>query len=106
MVSVPPEGTGAAAGIGAAGSPAQEVRQVNVEPGPLAGLAGTFDPALVLGNDAEHHGQAQTGPLSRLLGGKKRLEDSRADFRSDAVAGVADAQPNELPGRASRCSRT
>ena len=71
-------------------------RQVDVEVRAAADLAGAFDPALVLLDDAEHHRQSQAGALARPLGGEEGVEDARADVGRDALAGVGDAQADEL----------
>ena len=52
----------------------------------------------MLFDDAIDYGQAKTGALAGLLGGKEWLENPRQIFRVDARPGVTDRQADKFPG--------
>ena len=55
---------------------------------PSPKLAGYFDPALMLFDDAIDGRQAEPGALAGFLGGKERFENPRQIFRVDARPGI------------------
>ena len=57
---------------------------------PLAERARTENIAAGLFYNAIHHGEAETGALSDVLGGKKRFEDFVFYFRRDAMSEILD----------------
>src|SRR5262245_66499189 len=75
-------------------------RQVDVKTRAPAGTALAFDPAAMLFDDAENHGEAEPGAFTRLLCREERLVDALANLRRHAVAGIGHAQANvfALPG--------
>src|SRR2546430_16120171 len=70
--------------------------QEHVETRPLANRALALDPAAMLLDDAEDHGEAEAGALAGVLGGEERLEDALTDLGGHAVAGGADTEPDIL----------
>src|SRR5438552_12378973 len=70
-------------------------RQVDVEARAASHLTVAIDPAPVLLDNAEDHGQAQARAPALALGGKERLEDARPDIRWNPQAGVLNAQAHE-----------
>src|SRR5581483_3305607 len=79
-------------------------RQVHPEGRPLPRLAGHFDVAAALLDDAVDGGQPQPGPRPRRLGGEEGLEDVRQGVGVHAAARVADGEQYGGGCRAGRSS--
>src|SRR5579863_533042 len=69
-------------------APGFRPRQLQVEPGPAAGMAEHFNRTAVLLYDAVGNRKPQSGALARRLGGKERVVNAMQVFWSDAVARV------------------
>jgi hypothetical protein len=57
-----------------------------------------FDPTEMHLHNTVHHGQAETGSLTGLLGRKKRLKNPLPHFGRNPDARIANAEPDESPG--------
>ncbi len=66
----------------------------------MLGLAGDFDPAAVLGDDAVDGGEAEAGAFALFLGGEEGVEDFGDDFGWDTGAGIGDGEADEGAGAA------
>src|SRR5689334_22928717 len=73
-------------------------REIDLEGGPLPGLAVEPDRSRALADDAEHGGKSEPGSLSRFLGREERLEDARLRRRIHAAAGVGYGEEHVRPG--------
>src|ERR1700678_4226297 len=89
---------GTDAGSGRLGYAGLEGGQENLKNGAGAGIAGYFDPALMLFDNAKDGGQAQPGAFANLLGREKRLENPREMFGRNTRARVHYAEANETAG--------
>src|SRR5207302_3226740 len=68
----------------------------DAESGSFAELALQINVSAALVHDAVNSRKAQAGSFARFLGGEKRLEDARTDFRRHASAGIADIEANVI----------
>src|SRR5476651_383944 len=66
----------------------QRLRQRNPKCGSFAGFRSNLDMPLVLFDDPEDDGEAQSGPLSNILGSKKWIEDMLPHSVGHPYAGI------------------
>src|SRR5579884_2787104 len=73
-------------------------RKIDGEGRALVDDAIYFDKAMMLSDDAVHHGQAQSGSFADILGRKKRLEQAAAYLLAHPYSGIGHSKHDVLAG--------